>query len=85
MLWAHDGHEIGTFAGFAGAVGLLQCMMAYKWRGLAQGGPLMFPQRYSWGALKADFDRGNHKGVLDNGHPLLSAAQALAGAAQVPP
>jgi hypothetical protein len=41
-----------------------------------QGDPLML------GALKADFDKGNYKSVLDNGHPVLSAAQALSGAAQ---
>jgi hypothetical protein len=34
------------------------------------------------GALKADFDEKNYKAVLDNGQPALSAAQALAGAAQ---
>jgi hypothetical protein len=34
------------------------------------------------GALKVDFDKGNYQGVLDNGQPVLGAAQALGGAAQ---
>lgn len=38
--------------------------------------------RTNLGTLKADFDKKNYKGVLDNGQPVLSAAQALADAAQ---
>jgi hypothetical protein len=34
------------------------------------------------GTLKADFAKGNYKEVLDKGQPVLTAAQALAGAAQ---
>jgi hypothetical protein len=38
--------------------------------------------RSNLGALRADFDKGNYRSVLDSGQPVLTAAEGLVGAAQ---